>query len=132
VVFLGAVATGFNPLAGAALGFLAIYIPGILIKIALLGVWEKMRTKPLLISALKGIECGAVGLVFTAVYRLWKIGFINQQLQQGGPIDTDPWFVLISVASFTSCKWLGVKAPVAILAGGILGLIWYAVVKPSH
>ena len=128
MVFLGAVANGFNPLVGAALGFLAIYIPGILIKTAILGVWEKMRTKPLSTSALKGIECGAVGLVFAAVYRLWKIGFINQQLQQGGPIDTDPWFVLILVASFTSSKWFGVKPPLAILAGGLLGMIWYAVI----
>jgi chromate transport protein ChrA len=132
VVFLGTVAVGFNPVAGAVLGYLGIYIPGILIKFAILGVWEKMRNKPLLTSALKGVECGAVGLVFTAVYRLWKIGFINQQLQQGGPIDTDPWFVLITIASFTSCKWFRVKPPIAIVSGGLLGMIWYAVIKAHH
>lgn len=128
---MGAVASGFNPLAGAALGFLGMYLPGILIKIAILAVWKKIRTKPLLSSALKGIECGAVGLVFTAVYRLWTIGFINQQFQRGGPIDSDPWFVLITAVSFTASRWYGIKPPVAILTGGLLGMIWYGVVRPS-
>lgn len=83
-------------------------------------------------SALKGIECGAVGLVFTAVYRLWKIGLINQQNQNGSSLDNEPWFVLISGASFVSSRWFGVKPPVAIIAGGLLGMIWYGVVHAEH
>lgn len=130
-MFLGAVAQGFNPFVGALLGFLGMYVPGILIKTVILVVWKKIRTKPLLGSLLKGIECGAVGLVFTAVYRLWKIGFISQDSQRGSPLDTDPWFVLIAVASFSSSRWFGVKPPIAIIIGGLLGIIWFGVVKPG-
>lgn len=118
-------------MSGATLGFLGIYLPGILLKFFILGMWEKMRSKPRLMSALKGVECGAVGLVFTAVFRLWKIGLINEASQSGSPIDNQPWFVLITVASFTASKWFGVIPPVAIVSGGFLGMIWYGVVKSS-
>jgi chromate transport protein ChrA len=114
------------------LGFIAIFLPGILIKTSLLAIWNKVRTKPAFSSALKGLECGGVGLVFTAVFRLWKIGFMSQQFQNGGPIDTDAWFVLITAASFAASKWYGVKPPVAILSGGLLGMIWYGVVRPHN
>jgi chromate transport protein ChrA len=108
-----------------------MYIPGILVKIAILSAWEKMRDNPRVTSGLKGVECGAVGLVFAAVYRLWKIGLINQDNQNGSALDNDPWFVLISGVSFISCRWFGVKPPVAIIAGGFLGMIWYGVVHPK-
>ena len=45
-----------------------------------------MRTKPRLNSALKGVACGAIGLVYSAVYRLWGIGLLNQEAQQGSPL----------------------------------------------
>ena len=128
-MFLGAVSSGIHPLAGAVLGYLGVYIPGILIKTAMLAIWKKMRMNGILVSALKGVECGAVGLVFTAVYRLWMIGLINQESQHGSPIDNDPWFVLISVASFAASKWFGVNPPVAIVAGGLLGIIWFGVCR---
>jgi len=88
-----------------------------------------MRTKPLLNSALKGVECGAVGLVFTAVYRLFSIGLINNESQQGSSIGNEPWFVLVTGVSFISCRWFGAIPPLAIISGGLLGMIWYGVVK---
>jgi len=108
-----------------------MYIPGIVIKTAILAVWKKIRTKPLLTSAIKGLECGAVGLVFTAVFRLWKIGLINQASQHGLSIDTEPWFVLISVASFAAVRWFQINPPIAIVGGGLLGMIWSAVAELS-
>lgn len=120
-----------HPLLGAFLGFVGIYVPGILIKTSILALWKKMRNNSLLNSGLKGVECGAVGLVFTAVYRLWNIGLINQEAQSGSPINSNPWFVLISIASFTASKWFGMVPPGAIVSGGFLGMIWYGVVKPS-
>ena len=97
----------------------------------MLAIWKKMRMNGILVSALKGVECAAIGLVFTAVYRLWKIGLINEKSQHGSPIDNDPWFVLISVASFVASNWFGVVPPVAIVSGGLLGMIWYGAVQPS-
>jgi len=127
-VFLGALAYPSNPALGAAVGFFAMFFPGLIVKNALLPIWTKMRTKPRLNSALKGVACGAVGLVYTAVYRLWNIGLINKDSQQGSSINQEPWFVLVSAVSFISCKWWGIQPPVAIVAGGLLGMIWYGIV----
>jgi chromate transport protein ChrA len=127
-VFLGALAYPSNPVLGAALGYLGIFFPGLILQNSLLPIWTRMRKQPRLNSLLKGIACGAIGLVFTAVYRLWRIGLINRDSQQGSSIDNEPWFVLVSVTSFTACKWFKAQPPVAIVAGGILGMIWYGVV----
>jgi chromate transport protein ChrA len=108
-----------------------MYLPGILIKTGILSIWKETRTKPCLASALKGFECGAVGIVFAAVYRLSQIGLMNNQSPGGTAIDREPWFVLIAVVSFTASRWFNVKPPVAILGGGLLGMIWFAVVKPQ-
>jgi len=90
-----------------------------------------MRTKPRLNSALKGIACGAVGLVYTAVYRLWRIGLLNQQAQQGSSLENEPWFVLVCAASFIACRWYRVQPPVAIISGGLLGMAWFGVISPD-
>jgi len=128
-VFLGTLAIPSNPGLGAFLGYLGIFFPGLIIQNALLPIWRKMRTKPRLNSALKGVACGAIGLVYTAVYRLWQIGFINAESQQGSPITSEPWFVLVCATSFASCRWWGARPPVAIIAGGLLGMLWFGVVK---
>lgn len=127
-MFLGALANPSNPVLGAVIGFLALFFPGIIIKNALLPIWTKMRTKPRLNSALNGVACGAVGLIYTAVYRLWNIGLINRNSQQGSSINQEPWFVLVSAVSFISCKWYRTQPPVAIVAGALLGMVWYGVV----
>ena len=90
-----------------------------------------MRSNPRLRSGLKGIECGAVGLVYTAVYRLWRIGLINNKTQQGSSIDNEPWFVVVCAFSFISCKWFRTPPPVAIILGGLLGMAWYGVISPN-
>jgi chromate transport protein ChrA len=128
-VFLGALSNPSNPTLGAIVGLVAIFFPGMVVQNALLPIWRKIRSKPRLNSALKGVACGAIGLVFTAVYRLWQIGLINQKSQQGSPLGNEPWFVLVSATSFISCKWYGAQPPVAIIAGGLLGMIWFGVVR---
>jgi chromate transport protein ChrA len=110
-------------------GFLAIFFPGGMVRSALFPIWTKMRTKPRLNSALKGVACGAVGLVYTAVFRLFRIGLINQDSQQGSSIDNEPWFVLVAASSFISCKWFRAQPPLAIVVGALLGMIWFGVVN---
>lgn len=130
-VFLGAITSPTNPVLGGFIGYVAIFVPGILIKFAVLPLWKKMRSNPRLRSGLKGIECGAVGLVYTAVYRLWRIGLINNQTQQGSSIDNEPWFVVVCALSFISCKWFRAAPPIAIIIGGLLGMVWCVVVSPK-
>lgn len=106
-----------------------MYLPGITIKLALLPAWEKLRMNSIVLSGVKGVECGAVGLVFTAVYRLWRIAIIDSSNQSGSPVDNQPWFVLISMMAFTYCKWFRGWPAVGILGGGLLGVIYFGAIR---
>jgi hypothetical protein len=70
-----------------------------------------------------------VGLVYTAVYRLWRIGFVDRAFQNGGSLEQDPWWVVVAATSFVGGMWFDVSAWVAILLGGVMGMVWFGVVK---
>jgi len=123
------VAQGLNPLAGAALGFIGIYFPGIAMKHAVLPAWEKLRLNTYILSGFKGVECAAIGLVFTAVYRLFRIAIIDSQNQAGSSVDNEPWFFFIAMMAFTYCTWFKGWPVVAILGGGLLGVLYYSAIK---
>ena len=125
---LSALSAGAPSPAGAILGFLGIFAPGLIVQTAFVGVWEKVRKKQFTKSALRGVHAGAVGLVFTAVYRLWEIGWLQQGRQEGSPLGGDPWWVVVTATSFVGGRWFGLSPPVAILLGGVMGMIWYGVV----
>ncbi|KAI9725258.1 MAG: hypothetical protein M1835_003869 [Candelina submexicana] len=113
--------------AGAILGFIGIFLPGLVVQTGFIGVWQKIRKKRVTGSALRGVHAGAVGLVFTAVYRLWQIGFLEEGKETGTPLGGDAWWVVVTATSFVGGRWFGVSAPVAILLGGVMGMIWYGV-----
>jgi chromate transport protein ChrA len=81
---------------GALIGFLGIFTLGICIVIGVMGLWNVLRSRRWLLSLLRGINAGAVGLVFTAVYKLWQIGFVDVDNQSGSPLGRDPWWVGIA------------------------------------
>jgi chromate transport protein ChrA len=131
-VYLGSLATAKSSLpslGGAIIGFLAIFAPGIIIVTGVTGLWKILRSRRWLLSILRGVNAGAVGLVFTAVYKLWQIGFVDAGNQSGSPLGRDPWWVTITATSFVGGAWFGLSAPFAILLGGVMGMIWYALVK---
>lgn len=80
-------------------------------------------------SLLRGVNASAVGLVYTAVYRLWRIGYVNQEFTSGSSLDSDPWLVVITATSFVGGMWFGLNAATAILLGGVMGMVWYGVVS---
>lgn len=132
-VYLGSLATARTSLpsfAGALIGFFGIYVPGLAIVTGVMGLWKALRSKRWLLSFLRGVNAGAVGLVFTAVYKLWQIGYVDGDNQSGSPLGRDPWWVAITATSFTGVAWFGFYTPFAILLGGAMGMVWYAVVKP--
>ncbi|KAF4637671.1 hypothetical protein G7Y89_g397 [Cudoniella acicularis] len=132
-VYLGALTaagTSLSPGMGALIGFLGIFTPGMVIAIAVMGLWKSHRERRLLISLLRGVNAGAVGLVFTAVYKLWQIGFVDVDHSEGSPLGGDPWWVVITATSFVGGAWFGLSAPFAILLGGLMGIIWYGFTKP--
>ena len=95
----------------------------------------------ILTSCLRGVNATAVGLVYTAVYRLWQIGYLhdlsssnNNNNKNGNsdgeePLNADPWWVVITATTFVLTMWFRVPVAVAILLGGVMGLIWFGVVR---
>lgn len=76
-----------------------------------------MCHKPLVISLLRRISAAAVGLVFTAVYRLWQIGYLTVESSDGRSLGEEPWWVVITAVTYAGNAWFGVPAPIAIVAG---------------
>lgn len=131
-VYLGSLAAANTPLptfVGALISFVAIFAPGMIIVSGVMGFWKELRTRRWLVSLLRGVNAAAVGLVYTAVYRLWQIGLLDETKSNGSPLGGDPWWVAITATSFVGGRWFGLSAPLAIVLGGALGMIWYAIVK---
>jgi hypothetical protein len=92
------------------------------------GPWKALRRYKWISSGLRGINATAIGLIYTAVYRLWQLGYIDQASQNGTSLDVDPWWTVITATSFIGGMYFQLSAPVAIILGGVMGMVWYAVV----
>lgn len=133
-VYLGALAmarTQYHSILGAFLGYVGIFAPGILLSMGVQGMWAYLRTKPLVVSVLRGINATAVGLVFTAVYRLWEIGYLTPEASQGQSLAREPWWVVVAALTYSEVCWFKVPPPLAILFGAVLGLCWYGATGQS-
>lgn len=131
-VYLGALAvsSGGNTtpgFAGAVLSFIGIFLPGLALTTAISGIWQLVRTKAIVGSALRGINAAAVGLVFAAVYRLWEIGYLTPDSGRGKSLAGDPWWVVVAAVTYSGAAWFRVPPAVAVLGGAVLGLGWYGV-----
>jgi chromate transport protein ChrA len=130
-VYLGALAmagTGHSNVLGAFLAYLGIFFPGIAVTVGVQGMWRVLRTKPVVVAVLRGINATAVGLVFTAVYRLWEIGYLTPEANRGQSLAMEPWWVVVAACSYAETAWFKVPPAAAIVIGGLLGLAWYGAV----
>jgi chromate transporter len=67
--YLGAIATPLaNPLAGAAITVLAIFLPGLLLVYGVLPFWDGLRRRPGLQAAMRGANAAVVGILGAALY----------------------------------------------------------------
>ncbi|RJE24739.1 Chromate ion transporter [Aspergillus sclerotialis] len=133
-VFLGALAlrtTSFPTVFGAFLGGLGIFLPGITLAVAVQSFWRVLRKRKYVIDFLRGVNASAVGLVFTAVYRLWEIGYLAPRERDGQSLGKDPWWVVVAAVTYAESAWFKVPPAAAILLGAVLGLCWYGVVSPA-
>lgn len=132
-VYLATLAVGdprrLNPAAGAVIGFVAIFAPGLILHTGTMGGWSVLRRYRWATSGIRGVNAMAVGLVYTAVYRLFEIGYVGADFKSGSPLGGDPWWVVVTATSFVGGRWFGVSAPVAIVLGGVMGMVWYGVVS---
>jgi chromate transporter len=76
--YLGAVATPApNRLAGALLGVIAIFLPGLLVLLGALPFWDTLRQRTRAQAAMRGINAAVVGLLGAALYNPLWIGSIT-------------------------------------------------------
>ena len=131
-VYLGSLAvagTSIPSYLGALIAFVAIYTPGLLIVTGFMGLWSLLHHRAWFLSILRGINASAMGLVFTAVYKLWQIGCLTATEQDGSPLGTSPWLVAITGTAFVGSAWFGLSPPVAIILGGAMGVAKWAVLE---
>jgi chromate transporter len=71
--YLGAVVSGpVNGVAGAALGLVGIFLPGLLILLAALPFWDDLRKRPGVQALMRGVNAAVVGILGAALYDpLW-------------------------------------------------------------
>ncbi|ROT42331.1 hypothetical protein SODALDRAFT_12670 [Sodiomyces alkalinus F11] len=130
-VYLGALTAanaGQHSVAGAVVGWLGIFAPGLILVHGTMGIWNAIRGWRWVRSVVRGLNASAVGLIYTAVYRLWQIGYIDEGYEQGTSLALEPWWVVVTATSFVGGYWFNVSPPVAILMGAVMGMIWYGVV----
>ncbi|KAK0619157.1 chromate transporter-domain-containing protein [Immersiella caudata] len=130
-VFLGsltAINNGYSAIAGAIIAWVAIFSPGLILVHGTMGIWSGARNRRWVKSILRGINAGAVGLIYTAVYRIFLVGYIDEGFQAGRSLGDDGWWVVIVATSYVGGRWFKVSAPLAILLGAVMGLLRYAVV----
>jgi len=130
-VFLGALTlagTGTPTVIGALLGFVGIFLPGLTLAVGVQSIWRVLRTKAMVTSLLRGINATAVGLVFTAVYRLWEIGYLSPESSSGKSLAFEPWWVVVTAVTYAESAWFGVPPAASILFGACLGLAWFGAV----
>ncbi|CAE6461429.1 unnamed protein product [Rhizoctonia solani] len=130
-VYLGALtlrSTNVPTIVGAMLGFMGIFLPGLTLSLGFQSLWRVMRSNRFVISLLRGINAAAVGLVFTAVHRLWEIGYVKPDTTQGVSLGSDPWWVVVAASVYVAVDSFGLPTALGILGGGLMGLAWYGAV----
>lgn len=110
------------------LGYIGIFVPGLVTVHGTMGIWSAIRGWRWVRSALRGVNAAAVGLIYTAVYRLWQIGWIDEGFERGTSLANDPWWVVVTATSYVGGCWFGVSPPVACFLGAALGMVRYGVV----
>ncbi|KAJ6600720.1 putative chromate ion transporter [Mycena sp. CBHHK59/15] len=117
---------------GAVIAFLGIFFPGIALLVGFQSLWSALRKKRSVASVLRGVNAAAVGLVFTAVYRLWQIGYLTPEESSGISLAKEPWWLVIAATTYASVEWYGTVPAVAIIGGGVAGLGWWGAVSREH
>lgn len=65
--FLGATFPGVVPAVGGLIATIGIFLPALLLVLAITPIWDSIKTHPLLQAALKGVNAAVVGLLFAAL-----------------------------------------------------------------
>ncbi|CEL99834.1 unnamed protein product [Vitrella brassicaformis CCMP3155] len=103
---------------GAFLCWIGLFLPGILLIFGVLPFWTSLRKTQVYRRALPGLNASAVGLVFAACAQL-SLSALN----------TSPFphaAVCIGFIAFAMVFAFKISAPLAVIAGGALGVVAWA------
>ncbi|KAI8581328.1 hypothetical protein K450DRAFT_232528 [Umbelopsis ramanniana AG] len=120
--YLGALAlrgTVGNSIGGAILSYIGIFLPGLLLKNAVIPFWQRFRTKAYMRASFRGVNAMATGLVFSAIWILWT------QVNTGG--GNLSYHLVIASLAFVACEYFKIPAPIVVILGGCMGAIEYGV-----
>lgn len=136
--YLGVLAIPANPCLGAVVGWAGIFAPGIVLKLSLLPVYDSWRKHQVAKSILRGLNAAAVGLVYTAVWQLFLVGYIYtsasgtlaEATSHSGPLTSDPFWGVVASTAFVASQWFQLPPAFAVVGGALAGMAWYGVVGP--
>lgn len=143
-VALGVLALPSAPAAGAFLGFVGINAPGIFLKLAVLPLYASWRDKAAVRAVIRGLNATAAGLVFTAVWQLFLVGYIyvpatgrpaatatatttTTTQAISGPLTADPFWAVVGSGAFVASRYLDAPPWLAVIGGAGAGLAWFGV-----
>ncbi|KAJ3084116.1 hypothetical protein HK102_000758 [Quaeritorhiza haematococci] len=109
---------------GALLGYTGIFFPGLALNAAVVPLWSYIRKSKRLLAVLPGINAAAVGLVFSAAFAVWEKGIVRGDVVR--PLGDFPFYAVVAGVAFVLVDW-GVRTPVAMLFGAVMGVIGWGV-----
>ncbi|OZJ04901.1 hypothetical protein BZG36_02497 [Bifiguratus adelaidae] len=127
VLAMRAVTTnGFAQFVGGLLAFVGIFLPGLALMASVIPFWQKHRDHPMVASIFRGVKSAAVGLIFAAVWILWK------QVRSAGDGATLPgtdepvpshedFHSVVVVVSYALGCWWNWPTQFIVIAGGVMG-----------
>jgi chromate transporter len=110
--YLGTVSKPLPGLAGGAIALAAIFLPGLLLVVAVLPWWSRLRGSARMQAAIAGVNASVVGLLLAALYRpVWTSAVHSA------------WDVAIAVAGFALLA-AGKARPILVVAlAALIGLL---------
>eukprot|EP00474_Spongospora_subterranea_P000279 CRZ00737.1 hypothetical protein [Spongospora subterranea] len=112
-----------SSITGGVLAWIAIFTPGLLVKAGVLPIWQQHRNMVMAKTLFKGFNSAAVGLVFGAIYLLWKEAVVGGQ--SGQSLEMYPILVSTSAVSFVAIEFLTFPVLAVIVLGGVAGYVQF-------
>ncbi|KAF2669995.1 hypothetical protein BT63DRAFT_454173 [Microthyrium microscopicum] len=106
----------------------SIFVPGITLAVGVQSIWRKLRGHKAVTSVLRGVNAAAVGLVFTAVYWLWEIGYLTKDNPASFSLGKETFWLVVAALTYAESAWFDIPPWAAIGMGAVLGLCWYGAV----
>lgn len=119
--YLGAViALNANVFAilGIIICWIGLFAPGIILIFAILPFWGAFRKWQVYKKALPGLNSAAIGLIIAAVFQLTLSAYSVSPFPHAS--------ICIGIIVFGATEILNIPAPIAVIGGGVLGIIAWA------